>query len=104
MIQSFGLILEVSLIFFLAYLLVVLPPLVEVILNGISKTMYDKTHSEIFKILMNADQLKDSNIDNTIYDIVCIHFPADYLLFSFLRCYQLSMCLTEVSHLLFLDS
>jgi len=60
MMQSFGLILEVSLIFFLAYLLVVLPPLVEVILNGISKIMYNKTRGEIFKILMNATKSNDS--------------------------------------------
>ncbi len=49
MMKSFGLILEVSLIFFLAYLLVVLPPLAEVILNDISKIMCNKTRAEMLR-------------------------------------------------------
>ena len=53
MIQSLWLILEVSLIFFFAYLLAISPPLVEVVLHAVSKSIYNKTRSEMFKILMN---------------------------------------------------
>ena len=60
MMQSLGLILGVSLIFFFAYLLVISPPLVEVVLHAVSKTMYDKTRGKIFKILMNATKSNDS--------------------------------------------
>ena len=59
MIQPFGLILGVSLIFF-AYLFVVSPLLVEVAIHTVSKTMYNKTRGEIFKILMNATKSNDS--------------------------------------------
>ena len=54
MMQSLGLILEVSLIFFFTYLLVISPPLVEVVLHGVSKSIYNKTCSETFKILTNV--------------------------------------------------
>jgi len=54
MMQSLGLILEVSLIFFFTYLLVISPPLVEVVLHGVSKSIYNKTRSETFKILTNV--------------------------------------------------
>jgi len=40
--------------------LVISPPLVEVILNAVSKTMYNKTRNKIFKILMNATKSNDS--------------------------------------------
>jgi len=60
MIQSLELILGVSLIFFWVYLLVISPPLVEVVLHAVSKTMYDKTRGKIFKILMNATKSNDS--------------------------------------------
>ena len=60
MMQSLGLILGMSLIFFFAYLLVISPPLVEVVLHAVSKTMYDKTRGKIFKILMNATKSNDS--------------------------------------------
>ena len=58
--QSLGLILGMSLIFFFTYLLVVSPPLVEVVLHAVSKSMYNKTRGEIFKILMNATKSNDS--------------------------------------------
>ena len=54
MMQSLGLILGMSLIFFFTYLLVVSPPLVEVVLHAVSKSIYNKTRSEMFKILMNV--------------------------------------------------
>jgi len=54
MMQSLGLILGMSLIFFFAYLLVVSPPLLEVVLHAVSKSIYNKTRSEMFKILMNV--------------------------------------------------
>jgi len=60
MMQSLGLILGMSLIFFFTYLLVVSPPLVEVVLHAVSKSMYNKTRGEIFKILMNATKSNDS--------------------------------------------
>jgi len=53
MIQSLWLILEVSLIFFFAYLLAISPPLVEVVLHAVSKSIYDKRRDERLKILMN---------------------------------------------------
>jgi len=54
MIQSLWLILGVSLIFFFAYLFVISPPLLEVVLHAVSKTMYDKRRDERLKILMNV--------------------------------------------------
>ena len=54
MIQSLELILGVSLIFFFEYLLAISPPLVEVVLHAVSKSIYNKTRSEMFKILMNV--------------------------------------------------
>ena len=52
--QSLLLILGMSLIFFFTYRLVVSPPLVEVVLHAVSKSIYNKTRSEMFKILMNV--------------------------------------------------
>ena len=60
MMQSLGLILGMSLIFFFTYLLAISPPLVEVVLHAVSKTMYNKTRGKIFKILMNATKSNDS--------------------------------------------
>jgi len=54
MMQSLGLILGVSLIFFFAYLMVISPPLLEVVLHAVSKTVYDKRRDERLKILMNV--------------------------------------------------
>ena len=59
MMQSLGLVLEVSLFYFFAYLLVVLLPLVDFLLYTILKTGYNKTRGEIFKILMNATNTND---------------------------------------------
>jgi len=60
MMQSLGLVLEVSLIFFFAYLLVISPPLLEVVLHTVSKTVYDKRRDEKFKILMNITNSNES--------------------------------------------
>ena len=60
MMQSLGLVLEVSLIFFFAYLLVISPPLLEVVLHTVSKTVYDKRRDERFKILMNITNSNES--------------------------------------------
>jgi len=54
MMQSLGLILGMSLIFFFAYLLVISPPLVEVVLHAVSKAIYNKRRDERLKILMNV--------------------------------------------------
>ena len=54
MMQSLGLVLEVSLFYFFAYLFVISPPLVEVFLHTVSKAMYDKRRDERLKILMNV--------------------------------------------------
>ena len=59
MMQSLGLVLEVSLFYFFAYLLVVLLPLVDFLLYTIFKIGYNKTRREIFKILMNATNTND---------------------------------------------
>ena len=57
--QSLGLILEVSLFYFFAYLLVVLLPSIDFLLYTILKTGYNKMRREIFKILMNATNTND---------------------------------------------
>jgi len=59
MMQSLGLVLEVSLFYFFAYLLVVLLPSIDFLLYTIFKIGYNKTRREIFKILMNATNTND---------------------------------------------